>query len=127
MVTRRGAVTREFLLAGNTARPARRWTRSPHNGAIDSYRVALVLRTSRGVAVVVLTNFGNANTEAVAQRAPGVLEATGAMKPREASVSTAFSPPMATWLAVYNWFDEAKLASILDRPVDLRASGGRSI
>jgi CubicO group peptidase (beta-lactamase class C family) len=91
-----------------------------HNGAIDSYRAALVLRTSSGIGVVVLTNFGNANTEAFADRAIAVLEATGAMKPREAVASTELPPMMSTFLEVYNNFDAAKLATILDRPVDPR-------
>jgi CubicO group peptidase (beta-lactamase class C family) len=91
-----------------------------HNGAIDSYRAAVALRTSSGIGVVVLSNFGNANTEAFADRAIAVLEATGAMKPREAVVSDAFRPVMTTFLEVYNSFDATKLAAILSRPVDPR-------
>jgi CubicO group peptidase (beta-lactamase class C family) len=91
-----------------------------HNGAIDSYRAELWLRTSSGIGVVVLTNFGNANTQAFASRAIEVLEATGAMKPREPVISDAFNPAMKTFLDVYNKFDEAKLQSILSRPIDPR-------
>ncbi len=91
-----------------------------HNGAIDSYRSDIVLRTSRGIGVVVLTNFGNANTEAIADRAIAALEATGAMWPREAAVTNAFTPVMTTFLDVYNAFDEAKLTGILARPIDPR-------
>jgi CubicO group peptidase (beta-lactamase class C family) len=91
-----------------------------HNGAIDSYRAELLLRTSSGIAIIVLTNFGNANTDAFAHRAIDALEATGAMKPREAFASPAFAPVMAKFLEVYNSFDEAKLASILGRPIDPR-------
>jgi hypothetical protein len=69
---------------------------------------------------VVLTNFGNANTQAFASRAIEVLEATGAMKPREPVLSDAFNPAMKTFLDVYNKFDEAKLQSILSRPIDPR-------
>jgi hypothetical protein len=91
-----------------------------HNGAIDSYRADLALRTARGVGVIVLTNFGNANTEAFADRALAVLEATGAMKPREPVFSDRFTPALTTFLEVYNDFDATKLASILGRPMDPR-------
>jgi len=91
-----------------------------HNGGIDSYRSELLLRTSSGVAVVVLTNFGNANPHMFVQRTIEALEATGAMKPREAVASPAFTPVLTTFLEVYNSFDEAKLGSILGRPVDPR-------
>ena len=91
-----------------------------HNGAIDSYRADLVLRTSRGIGVVVLSNFGNANPEAFAERALAVLDATGAMKPREPVVPEAVTPVMTTFLEVLNSFDAAKLASILGRPMDPR-------
>ncbi|HET9987426.1 MAG TPA: serine hydrolase domain-containing protein, partial [Kofleriaceae bacterium] len=91
-----------------------------HNGAIDSYRADLRLRTASGIGVVVLSNFGNANTEAFAERAIATLEATGAMKPREPVVTDAFTPVMTKFLDVYNAFDEAKLAAILARPVDPR-------
>jgi len=89
-----------------------------HNGAIDSYRAELKLRTASGVGVIVLTNFGDANTDAFARRIIDQLAATGAMKPREAVVSPAVTPVMTKWLEVYNAFDEAKLASILTRSVD---------
>jgi CubicO group peptidase (beta-lactamase class C family) len=91
-----------------------------HNGAIDSYRSHLALRTASGIGVVVLTNFGNANTEAFANRALEILEATGAMKPREAATSEAFTATMKTFLEVYNDFDATKLQSILNRPIDPR-------
>lgn len=91
-----------------------------HNGAIDSYRAALVLRTSSGVGVVVLSNFGNADTLAFTDRALEVLDATGAMKPREPSLPdpSTYTPAMTAFLDVYNSFDKDKLASILARPVD---------
>ena len=69
--------------AGSTTRPAPRPISVWHNGAIDSYRADLRLRTASGVGVVVLSNFGNANTEAFADRVLAALDATGAMKPRE--------------------------------------------
>jgi CubicO group peptidase (beta-lactamase class C family) len=89
-----------------------------HNGAIDSYRADLWLRTSRGVGVVVLSNFGNANTAAFAKRALDTLEATGALEPRELPLSDAFTPVMTKFLDVYNQFDQGKLQAILGRPMD---------
>jgi hypothetical protein len=91
-----------------------------HGGAIDTYRAELMLRTSSGIGVVVLTNFGHANTEAFADRAIAVLEATGAMKPREPVASNNIPPVMTKFLEVYNEFDEAKLTAILNRPIDPR-------
>ncbi|HEX7700220.1 MAG TPA: serine hydrolase domain-containing protein, partial [Kofleriaceae bacterium] len=93
-----------------------------HNGAIDSYRAALVLRTSSGIGVVVLTNFGATNTLAFANRALDVLAATGAMKPREPSLPnpSTYTPVMTAFLDVYNKFDRDKLVSILARPLDPR-------
>ena len=91
-----------------------------HNGAVDSYRAALVLRTSRGIGVVVMTNFGATNPMAFADRALEVLAQTGAMKPREPSLPDprTYTPLMTAFLDVYNQFDRAKLASILARPMD---------
>ncbi len=91
-----------------------------HNGAIDSYRSDLTLRTSSGIGIVVLTNFGNANTGAFSSRALEILESTGAMKPRAAVISDAFTPAMKTFLEVYNELDKAKLQAILARPIDPR-------
>ena len=95
-----------------------------HNGAIDSYRAALVLRPSTGVGVVVLTNFANSEPLAFADRALDVLEATGAMKSRVPALPDArtYTPVMSAFLDVYNAnvFDKDKLAAILARPVDPR-------
>jgi CubicO group peptidase (beta-lactamase class C family) len=93
-----------------------------HNGAVDSYRAALVLRTSSGIGVVVMTNFGTTDTLAFANRALDVLAATGAMKPREPSLPdpSTYTPLVTAFLDVYNKFDHDKLASILARPMDPR-------
>jgi len=72
---------------------------------------------------VVLTNFGNANTEAFATRAFETLEATGAMKPRVPVISDTVTPAMKTFLEVYNAFDAAKLQTILERQIDPREQG----
>ena len=93
-----------------------------HNGAVDSYRAALALRTASGIGVVVMTNFGATDTGAFADRALDVLEATGAMKPRAPTLPdpSTYTPIMTAFLDVYNAFDKAKLAAILARPVDPR-------
>lgn len=81
-----------------------------------------MLRTSSGIGVVVLTNFGATNTLAFANRALDVLAATGAMKPREPSLPnpSTYTPVMTAFLDVYNKFDRDKLVSILARPLDPR-------
>jgi CubicO group peptidase (beta-lactamase class C family) len=96
--------------------------RISHNGAVDSYRATLVLRTSSGIGVVVMTNFATTDTLAFANRALDVLAATGAMKPRERSLAdpSTYTPLMTAFLDVYNNFDHDKLASILARPMDPR-------
>ena len=92
------------------------------NGAVDSYRAALVLRTSSGVGVIVLSNFGNIDPLAFTDRVLDALDATGAMKPREPSLPdpSTYTPVMTAFLGVYNAFDKDKLAAILARPVDPR-------
>ncbi len=96
-----------------------------HNGAIDSYRAALVLRVDRGVGVVALTNFGTVNPMAFADRAIDVLAATGALKAREPAVQTppdpsSYTAEMTALLDIYNTQDKAKLAALLSRPMDPR-------
>ena len=91
-----------------------------HNGAVDSYRAALVLRVASGVGVVVMTNWGATDTLGFANRALDVLDATGAMKPRVPSLPdpSTYTRPMTAFLDVYNAFDQAKLAAILARPMN---------
>jgi CubicO group peptidase (beta-lactamase class C family) len=96
-----------------------------HNGAIDSYRAALVLRVDRGVGVVALTNFGAVDPMRFADRAIDVLAATGAMKAREPAVQpppdpSSYTVQMTAMLDVYNTQDKAKLAALLGRPIDPR-------
>jgi CubicO group peptidase (beta-lactamase class C family) len=96
-----------------------------HNGAIDSYRAALVLRVDRGVGVVVLTNFGTADPMRFADRAIDALAATGAMKAREPAVPappdpSSYTAQMTAMLDVYNTQDKTKLAALLSRPIDPR-------
>ncbi len=91
-----------------------------HNGAIESYRADIALSPSRGVGIVALTNFGNGNPSAFSERTLKELAKTGALVPRAAQPSRALGDAMARLLAVYHQWDEAKLASILARPVDPR-------
>lgn len=91
-----------------------------HNGAIESYRSDIRFSPSRGVGVVVLTNFGNGNPSAVAEQVMLALGKTGALEPRVAQPSRALTEAMTRLLTVYEHWDEAKLASFLARPVDPR-------
>jgi CubicO group peptidase (beta-lactamase class C family) len=85
-----------------------------HNGAIDSYRSDLHFLPARGVAVIVLTNFGQGNTHAIATRMLEVLAKTGALTKRAAALSPAFDPAMTEFLAVYNNWDDKAYAAMLD-------------
>lgn len=91
-----------------------------HGGAIDSYRASVQLLTRHGVGVVVLSNFGNANTYRVAERVIAELRATGALQPYVAHprLAPGFEAVMTAFLAVYNHWDQAALAALLTRPVD---------
>jgi CubicO group peptidase (beta-lactamase class C family) len=96
-----------------------------HNGAIDSYRAALVLRVDHGIGVVALTNFGAVDPMQFADRAIDLLAATGAMKPREPAQPTppdpsTYTPQMTAFLDAYNTQDKDKLAALLSRPIDPR-------
>lgn len=93
-----------------------------HNGAIDSYRASVQLLTRHGVGLVVLTNFGNANTYQLGRRVVAELRATGALKPYVAHprLAPGFDASMTALLAVYNHWDEAALAALLSRPIDPR-------
>lgn len=85
-----------------------------HNGAVDSYRSDLHFLPARGVAVVVLSNFGQANTHAIATRMLDVLAKTGALTKRTATASPALDPAMTDFLAVYNSWDEKAYVAMLD-------------
>lgn len=85
-----------------------------HNGAIDSYRSDLHFLPTRGVAVVVLANFGQANTHAIATRMLDALAKTGAMTKRTFAPSAAFDSAMTDFLAVYNNWDEKAYVAMLD-------------
>jgi len=93
-----------------------------HNGAIESYRAAARFLTDHGVGFVVLTNFGNANTGAFAQRAQDALAATGALETYEmhGKVTPALDATMKSFLAVYNQWDEPAIKALLARPLDPR-------
>ena len=89
-----------------------------HNGAIDSYRAAIAFLPTRGVGVVVMTNFGNADTGAFIRRALVALDDTGALADRESPPSPQLAEAMTKLLAVYNHWDQAALQAILGRPMD---------
>lgn len=91
-----------------------------HNGAVDSYRAAIAFLPARGVGVIVMTNFGMADTNAFIQRALVALEGTGALAQRESPPSPQLAEAMKKWLAVYNHWDQAALQAILGRPMDPR-------
>ncbi|HEX5062341.1 MAG TPA: serine hydrolase domain-containing protein [Kofleriaceae bacterium] len=91
-----------------------------HNGAIDSYRSEIRFSPSRGVGLVVLTNFGNGNPAPFADKTMSELIKTGAAEPRAVQPSKGLSDAMEKMLTVYNQWDEKKLASYLSRPVDPR-------
>jgi CubicO group peptidase (beta-lactamase class C family) len=94
-----------------------------HNGAIDSYRSEIRFSPSRGVGVIVLTNFGNANAGAFVDKAIAELGKTGAFEPRVPSPSPALETAMGRLLAIYQTWDEAAFAKILSRPIDPREKG----
>jgi len=85
-----------------------------HNGAIDSYRSDLRFMSARGVGVVVLTNFGRANTGAVGGRIVAELAKTGALAKRVQRPAAVFDERMKQFLAVYNQWDEAAYKAMLD-------------
>jgi hypothetical protein len=91
-----------------------------HNGAIDSYRSELRFSPSRGVGVVVLTNFGNVNVAGIADGLFVELGKTGAMKTREPAPSRALTTAMQGLLGIYETWDEAAFAKLLARPIDPR-------
>lgn len=91
-----------------------------HNGAIDSYRAEIAFSPSRGVGVIVLSNFGMANTRAYVDAVFEELHDTGALVPREVEPSPLLQEAATRLLAIYHQWDEAALAAALARPIDPR-------
>ena len=85
-----------------------------HGGAIDSYRADLRFSPSRGVGIVLLSNFPNANTDPFAQRAFQELARTGALVERARTPRPEFEVAMKRFVAVYNQWDEAAFKALLD-------------
>ena len=85
-----------------------------HSGGIESYRSELALLTTKGVGIVVLTNFPNANAYRFGQRALAELHRTKALVPRVGQVSPAVVTAMQELLAIYNQWDAAAFKAILD-------------
>lgn len=90
-----------------------------HSGAIDSYRANVQFLTHHGVGVVVLSNFGNANTFAFGARVIDELRATGALQPYVAhpTVLPALDKTVQAFLGVYNHWDPDALQRLLARPI----------
>jgi CubicO group peptidase (beta-lactamase class C family) len=84
-----------------------------HNGAIDSYRSELQLLPSRGVGVIILTNFP-VETGRLARRAVAELLRTGALAPRVPRPSPALLAAADRLLAVQNHWDPAAYKAMLD-------------
>ncbi|MBA3500031.1 MAG: beta-lactamase family protein, partial [Deltaproteobacteria bacterium] len=91
-----------------------------HGGGIDSYRSDIRFSPSRGVGVIVMTNFGNANPNAFTDKVLAELGKTGAFVARAPSSSKALETAMSRLLAIYQTWDEAAFAKILARPIDPR-------
>jgi CubicO group peptidase (beta-lactamase class C family) len=84
-----------------------------HGGAIDSHRADISFLPSRGVGVVVLSNFGNANTAGFSRLVLYELRRTGALEPRVTPIDPAFEPAVQKFLAAYNnWSVEAMVAML---------------
>jgi CubicO group peptidase (beta-lactamase class C family) len=91
-----------------------------HNGAIDSYRADIRFSPSRGVGIVALTNFGNGNPGAFAEKALAELDRTGALAKRTPEASPLLAKAVERLLATYHVWDEAAFAKALARPIDPR-------
>lgn len=95
-----------------------------HSGAIDSYRSSIRMLTHHGVGVIVLSNFGNAATDNVADRVIDVLRASGALRPYvvEPSLAPGYEAAMKRFLVAYNAPSHAALTDMLARdpePIEL--------
>jgi CubicO group peptidase (beta-lactamase class C family) len=88
-----------------------------HNGGIDSYRSEISFSPSRGVGVIMLTNFAAGKADGISEIIMAELTKTGALAPRFVPPSPAVTDAMTRLLTVYHQWDEAKLASMLSRPV----------
>jgi len=93
-----------------------------HGGAIDSHRASAQFLTQHGVGVVVLSNFGNANTFQFGKRVLDELRATEALKPYVAHPKLApeYDATMTKFLAIYNEWNEDAFKALLSRPLDPR-------
>lgn len=91
-----------------------------HNGAIDSYRADMRFSPSRGVGIVVLTNFGNGDPPVISEAVLAELKKTGAMVARAPTPSASLNVAMKRLLGIYQQWDEAAFAKILARPIHPR-------
>ena len=88
-----------------------------HNGGIDSYRTTIAMLVHHGVGVIVMTNFGNGDTDRIAARVIAELRASGALKPYVAhpSIAPELDPAMKRFLTAYNTPSDATLRDMLAR------------
>jgi len=83
-------------------------------GAIDSYQADVQLVPSRGVGVIVLTNFSQADLRPITYRVFDQLLRLGALARRVRNPSPAFAAALAKFLAVYNHWDDVSYQAMLD-------------
>lgn len=91
-----------------------------HNGAIDSYHTNITFSPSRGIGMIVMTNFDRGSPDAILENALATLEKTGAISQREQPASPRLAEAMKRLLAIYHQWDEAAFKAILARPIDPR-------
>lgn len=85
-----------------------------HGGAIDSYRADVSFLPSRGVGVVVMTNFGEADPGGLSRLVLDELRKTGALEARREPLDPAFERAAKEFIPIMNEWDEAKLKAWLD-------------
>lgn len=85
-----------------------------HGGAIDSYRADVSFLPSRGVGVVVMSNFGAANTSGFSRVVLEELRKTGALEARTEPLDPAFEAAATQFIGVLNKWDQKALAAMLD-------------
>lgn len=89
-----------------------------HGGAIESYRANVAFSPARGVGVIVMTNFGTANTELLISKAIDELHQTGALEARAPQASAHLRQAAARLLAAYQQWDRPAFEAALSRPLD---------
>ncbi|HEY0251721.1 MAG TPA: serine hydrolase domain-containing protein [Kofleriaceae bacterium] len=87
-----------------------------HNGAIDSYRASIRMLVHHGIGVIALSNFGNANPDAITRRVLAELRpALGKPYAAHPAASPDFDAAMKRFLTAYNAPTPAALRDMLAR------------